>query len=350
MSGVQGQTDATELVAAAEPRESAEHAIRTADLQKKYAVKHGAVHAVRGIDLEVPSGAFFGLLGPNGAGKSTTISMLTTLTVPTAGRAWVAGVDVVADPVGVKRRIGVVAQANTLDRSLTVAENLEFRARFFGASQQQARRRAAELLELLDLTERSEQLAYQMSGGQAKRLMIGRALVHRPEVLFLDEPTAGLDPQSRVSLQQVLRVLHMAGQTILLTTHRIDEAEQLCDRVAVMDGGKVLAYGSVADLKRQAGADTVITVTYDGRPPGSLAALDQREGVTKVELGPQRVRVYAREPGGLLSELVASGTASGLTVQDAVQLKPSLETVFLTLTGREYRDDGIDRRSARRRR
>jgi ABC-type multidrug transport system ATPase subunit len=348
MSEVQEETHVTEQ--AALTAEKPAPAIRTTDLHKKYAVKHGTVHAVRGIDLEVSAGAFFGLLGPNGAGKSTTISMLTTLTVPTEGRAWVAGVDVIADPVGVKRRIGVVAQGNTLDRSLTVAENLEFRARFFGASRKQAKRRAAELLELLGLTDQSGNLAYQMSGGQAKRLMIARALVHQPEVLFLDEPTAGLDPQSRVSLQRVLRVLHAAGQTILLTTHRIDEAEQLCDQVAVMDGGKLLAHGGVDDLKRQAGADTVITVTYDGKPPGSLTALDQRESVTKVEFGPCRVRVYAREPAGLLSELVAAGAASGLTAQDAVQLKPSLETVFLALTGREYRNDGFDRRQPRRRR
>ena len=246
-------------------------AIRTADLRKTYKSSRGDVHAVRGIDLAVGTGEFFGLLGPNGAGKSTTIGMLTTLVVPTGGRAWVAGIDVVADPVGVKRRIGVVTQNNTLDMQLTVAENLEFRSRFFGLGLRDAARRAEQLLEAFGLADRRKAIATDLSGGQAKRLLIARALVHKPDVLFLDEPTAGLDPQTRVNLWDMLRELHAEGQTILLTTHYMEEAEALCDRVAVVDHGEVLASGMVNELKEGAGADTVITVRYESPVPDGLA-------------------------------------------------------------------------------
>jgi len=184
-------------------------------------------------------------------------------------------------------------------------------------------------------------MADKLSGGQARRLLIARALVHRPEVLFLDEPTAGLDPQTRVNLWDILHVLHDLGQTILLTTHYMEEAEALCDRVAVVDHGKVLACGTVDELKEGAGADTVITVRYeDPVPPGFAdhAGLADRPGVSKVEADGDQLRVFTRDPEGLLGELVTAGAAAGLHVRDAAQLKPSLETVFLTLTGREYRE------------
>jgi ABC-2 type transport system ATP-binding protein len=315
-------------------------AIRTQDLRKDYKAFGGTVHAVRGMDLSVASGEFFGVLGPNGAGKSTTIGMLTTLVRPTSGRAWVAGIDVVASPVGVKRRIGMVPQNNALDLQLTVTENLEFRSRFFGLSRRDASRRAAQLIEGFGLASRRKALATDLSGGQARRLVIARALVHRPDVLFLDEPTAGLDPQTRVSLWDLLRRLHQEGQTILLTTHYMEEAEALCDRIAVIDRGRVLAAGTVEELKDTAGADTVITVRYDGAVPpdlGAAAGLTGRAGVSKVEAEDDRLRVFTREPAGLLSELIAAGAAKGLSVIDSTQIKPSLETVFLTLTGREYR-------------
>ncbi|MDR3035715.1 MAG: ABC transporter ATP-binding protein [Kitasatospora sp.] len=316
-------------------------AIRTEDLRKTYKTSRGDVQAVRGIDLAVGTGEFFGLLGPNGAGKSTTIGMLTTLVVPTGGRAWVAGLDVVADPVGVKRRIGVVTQNNTLDMQLTVAENLEFRSRFFGLGLRDAARRAGQLLAAFGLEDRRRAIATDLSGGQAKRLLIARALVHKPDVLFLDEPTAGLDPQTRVNLWDMLRALHDEGQTILLTTHYMEEAEALCDRVAVVDHGEVLASGPIDELKDGAGADPVITVRYEGAVPDGLAlraGLDGRPGISKVETEGDQVRVFTREPDGVLGELVTAGASAGLTVRDAAQLKPSLETVFLNLTGREYRE------------
>ena len=316
-------------------------AIRTEDLRKTYKSSRGDVPAVRGIDLSVSSGQFFGLLGPNGAGKSTTIGMLTTLILPTGGQAWVAGMDVVADPVGVKRRIGVVTQNNTLDMQLTVAENLEFRSRFFGLSLREASRRAEQLLEVFGLADRRKAMSTDLSGGQAKRLLIARALVHRPDVLFLDEPTAGLDPQTRANLWDILRILHAEGQTILLTTHYMEEAEALCEQISVIDHGEVLASGTVDGLKEDAGAETVITVRYD-EPVSELfvdkSGLADQAGVSKVEADGDQVRVFTRIPDGVLGELVAAGATAGLAVLDATMLKPSLETVFLTLTGREYRE------------
>jgi ABC-2 type transport system ATP-binding protein len=316
-------------------------AIRTEDLRKTYHGVRGDVPAVRGVSLSVSSGEFFGLLGPNGAGKSTTVGMLTTLVRPTAGRAWVAGIDVAANPVAVKRRIGMVPQNNTLDMQLTVTENLEFRSRFFGLGLREASRRAAKLIEAFGLGDRRGAMPTGLSGGQARRLMIARALVHLPDVLFLDEPTAGLDPQTRVNLWDLLRNLHHQGQTILLTTHYLEEAEALCDRVAVVDRGTVLAAGTVNELKDGAGGDTVITVRYDGAVPDNLAAaagLAGRPGVEKVETDHDRVRVFTRQPHGVLGGLVAAGTSAGRTVLDATLLRPSLETAFLSLTGREYRE------------
>jgi len=323
------------------PQRPQNAAIKTADLRKTYTTNRGDVDAVRGIDLDIPQGEFFGLLGPNGAGKSTTIGMLTTLVRPTGGHAWVAGIDVTRDPVAVKRRIGVVTQNNTLDMQLTVAENLEFRSRFFGLSARTAARRAAQLIDAFGLGDRRDAMADQLSGGQARRLLIARALVHRPEVLFLDEPTAGLDPQTRVNLWDILQVLHEQGQTILLTTHYMEEAEALCDRIAVVDHGKVLASGTVHELKENAGAVTVVTVRYEQPVPAGLAeraGLAGKPGVTKVETDGDQIRVFSREPESLLGELVEIGVRDGLHVRDAAQLKPSLETVFLTLTGREYRE------------
>jgi len=312
-------------------------AIRAEGLRKTYSGPRGDVPAVRCIDLDVGSGEFFGLLGPNGAGKSTTIGMLTTLVRPTSGRAEVCGVDVAARPVEVKRRIGMVAQKDTLDPELTVAENLEFRGRYFGMSGRDARRRAGELMALFGIEDRDRARVFELSGGQVRRVMIGRALVHRPEVLFLDEPTAGLDPQSRINLWDQILALHAAGQTILLTTHYLEEAEALCERIAVIDHGAVLACDTVKGLKETAGAETVVTVAYEGRP-FDVDRLARRFGVNRVEATDRQVRVFTNVADGVLGELVAMATEAGATITDATQLRPSLETAFLTLTGREYRE------------
>ncbi len=311
--------------------------IRTEQLAKSYAAVGGVVEAVRGIDLAVGRGEFFGLLGPNGAGKSTTIGMLTTLVRPTGGRAELDGVDVARHPVAVKRRIGLVGQQNSLDRLLNVAENVEFRGRYFGLSARAARQRAGELLEAFGLAQRRRAMVYQLSGGQAKRVMICRALVHRPEVLFLDEPTAGLDPQTRANLWEILGALHDDGQTILLTTHYLEEAEQLCGRVAIIDHGRILACGTVAELTAAAGTETVLTVHYDG-PAVTIRGVGSHPGVSKVEISGTRLRVHSRDPDGLLGELVAAGIRAGRQVCDAQVQRPSLERAFLTMTGREYRE------------
>jgi ABC-2 type transport system ATP-binding protein len=312
-------------------------AILADGLRKTYSGPPGDIPAVRRIDLDVGRGEFFGLLGPNGAGKSTTIGMLTTLVRPTGGRATVCGVDVVDRPVEVKRRIGVVAQQDTLDPELTVEENLEFRGRYFGMTSRDARRRAGELLEFFGLTDRRRARVFELSGGQSRRAVLGRALIHRPDVLFLDEPTAGLDPQSRINLWELINGLQADGQTILLTTHYMEEAESLCERIAVIDHGVVLACDTVKGLKETAGAETVITVTYDGQP-FDVDRLSRRYGVNRVEATEHQVRVFTNIADGVLGELAALATEAGATITDATQLRPSLETAFLTLTGREYRE------------
>jgi daunorubicin resistance ABC transporter ATP-binding subunit len=319
------------------PGSGPEVAILAADLRKTYSSPRGDVEAVRGVAFTVDRGEFFGVLGPNGAGKSTTIGMLTTLVRPSSGRAEVLGYDVVRRPEEVKRRIGVVSQSNTLDRKLTVAENLEFRARYFGQPGRVARRRAAELLDLLDLGRRGGALVHELSGGQARRLMIGRALVHRPELLFLDEPTTGIDPQARANLWDVFRMLHAQGVTIVLTTHYLDEAEQLCERMAVIDEGRVLSVDDLSGLTRLANAETVVTAVFDGAAPGS-ELLSSGLGGRRFEVDGPQVRVFAARSDGVLADLVRVGAAAGRSVRDATTERPSLDHVFLALTGKEYRE------------
>jgi daunorubicin resistance ABC transporter ATP-binding subunit len=312
--------------------------IRTESLSKVFKGQRGEVQAVDGMTLSIEAGEFFGLLGPNGAGKSTTIGMLTTRVVPTSGRAFISGIDVVKHAAPVKSLIGVVQQTNTLDRALTVGENLEYHGRFFGLSSRDAKQRSHELLERFALADRAGAMVFELSGGLAQRLMIARALVHRPRILFLDEPTSGIDPQTRVNLWDVLRGLHDEGQTILLTTHYMEEADALCQRVAVMDHGRILADGSPAELKRSIGADTILTLVFDRDAAAVADRAEAMDGVAKVEREGEKVRVFTRENDGVLGTLIEAGAASGLTVRDASSLLPSLETVFLELTGREYRE------------
>src|SRR4029077_7507551 len=235
--------------------------IRTTDLTKVYP---GGVTAVDGMNLTVYQGEIFRLLGPNGAGKTTTASMLTTRVIPTSGRALVGGIDVVKQPAVAKQLIGVVPQTNTLDRSLTVWENLYFHGRFFGMGAKASRTAADDLLVRFRLTERAKAPVMALSGGLAQRLMVARALLHNPAILFLDEPTAGLDPQSRIGLWEIVGALHETGQTVVLTTHNMEEADQLCDRIGIMDRGRILSLGTPEELKRSIGADTIVTVVADG--------------------------------------------------------------------------------------
>ena len=299
----------------------------------------GNIRAVDGLDLAVCRGEIFGLLGPNGAGKTTTAGMLTTRVIPTSGRAIVGGVDVVAHPTAAKQLIGVVPQTNTLDRALTVSENLYFHGRFFGMPARTARAEARRLLEQFRLADRADVPVGALSGGMAQRLMVARAIMHRPATLFLDEPTAGLDPQSRIALWDILGELHGEGQTILLTTHYLEEADELCDRLAVIDHGKLLALGTPAELKSTTGAATYVTVTASG-DLDALAALlaDRVPGVLGTERSDGRLRLRMSRPEGVLPAIVTSAEAGGFTITDLSLMEPSLESVFINLTGRELRE------------
>jgi ABC-2 type transport system ATP-binding protein len=310
-------------------------AVRTEGLAKTY---DDGFTAVRGLDLEVPAGQIFGLLGPNGAGKTTTIGMLTTRVVPTSGRAWVGGVDVVGRPARAKRQIGVVPQTNTLDRSLTVRENLYFHGRYFGMGRHQSAARADALLDRFRLAEKADRRTETLSGGMAQRLMVARALLHGPEVLFLDEPTTGLDPQSRIALWAMLGELHAEGQSILITTHYMDEADRLCDRLAIMDHGRVLAAGTPAELKAQVDADAMVEIVADGELAGLSSRLAEVEGVSRTDVRDGAVRVFAEVATPLLPALLARAHADGVVVRDVRVSEPTLESVFIALTGRELRD------------
>jgi ABC-2 type transport system ATP-binding protein len=311
--------------------------IRTASLTKVYPGSETA--AVDGLDLTVEPGEIFGLLGPNGAGKTTTAGMLTTRVIPTAGRAYVGGIDVVAHPALAKQIIGIVSQQNTLDRQLNVWENLYFHGRLFGMPARESRRTATELLELFQLDKWANASVYALSGGMAQRLMVARAIFHRPAVLFLDEPTAGLDPQSRLALWGTLRELNADGQTILLTTHYMEEAEQLCGRVAIMDRGKILALDTPTALKQAVDADTIVTVTAAGDLEQLARVLTDRiPGVTRTRPIDSGVELHVMGNDRLLPKVLAAAEEAGFPVIDLSVTEPTLETVFINLTGKELRE------------
>jgi ABC-2 type transport system ATP-binding protein len=311
--------------------------IHTEDLTKVYPGADFA--AVDALNLDVQAGEIFGLLGPNGAGKTTTAGMLTTRVVPTSGRAFLGGVDIAAHPALAKQLSGIVSQQNTLDRQLTVWENLYFHGRLFGVGAKASRQTADELLEQFQLSKWAKASVYALSGGMAQRLMVARAIFHRPSVLFLDEPTAGLDPQSRLALWDLLGGLHRQGQTILLTTHYMEEADQLCQRVAIMDHGKILALDTPAALKQSIDADTVVTVKAAG-DMGQLAELLARDvdGVTRTREADGSVQLHVQGSDRLVPRIVATAERGGFDLVDLSISPPSLETVFINLTGKELRD------------
>jgi ABC-2 type transport system ATP-binding protein len=311
--------------------------IRTSGLTKVYPGTD--FKAVDGLDLSVLAGEIFGLLGPNGAGKTTTAGMLTTRVVPTGGSAWVGGVDVVRHPARAKQLIGVVSQQNTLDRQLNVWENLYFHGRLFGMSASDSRAESDRLLEQFQLSRWARASVYALSGGMAQRLMVARSILHRPAVLFMDEPTAGLDPQSRLALWDVLGELNRSGQTILLTTHYMEEADQLCDRVAIMDHGRILALDTPAALKASVGADTLVTVRAPGSADDLARAMERGlEGVTRARVTDAGIEVQVQGQPGLVPKVVAVAEAAGFELADLSVTEPSLETVFINLTGKELRD------------
>jgi ABC-2 type transport system ATP-binding protein len=312
--------------------------IHTEDLTKVYPGTDFA--AVDKLNLDVRVGEIFGLLGPNGAGKTTTAGILTTRVVPTSGRAFLAGVDVAAHPALAKQLSGIVSQQNTLDRQLTVWENLYFHGRLFGIGAKASRRTADELLAQFQLSRWAKASVYALSGGMAQRLMVARAIFHRPSVLFLDEPTAGLDPQSRLALWDLLHELHDQGQTILLTTHYMEEADRLCDRVAIMDHGRILALDSPAALKQSIGADTVVTLKAAG-DTARLAEVLARDvdGVTRARIMDGGVQLHMQGNERLVPRIVTAAEREGFDLIDLSISEPSLETVFINLTGKELRED-----------
>jgi ABC-2 type transport system ATP-binding protein len=311
-------------------------ALRLRGLAKRYPGQP-PIDAVAGIDLDVAEGELFGLLGPNGAGKSTTVGICTTRIRPTGGAASVFGLDVVTTPAAVKRRIGVVTQDNTLDRSLTLRENLVYHGRYFGWSRREATRRADELLERFRLAERSGAFPHQISGGMAQRLQLARAVAHRPQLLFLDEPTAGLDPQSRLALWELVQELRGDGLTVVLTTHYMEEADQLCDRVAIVDHGRVLTVDRPQALKDTHGSGGIIDLDLE-RPADAavLAALRAIDGVRSVTAGTSDVRVVTDHLDGLLPRIVEASAPAG--VRDLSAQGTTLESVFIRLTGRDLRE------------
>ncbi len=296
------------------------------------------VTAVDGITLNVREGEIYGLLGPNGAGKTTTISVCTTRTRPSEGTVRVAGIDVVREPARARQRIGVVPQYNTLDRACTVSENILFHCLYFGMSAAEARVRTTELLEQFHLTERTGAYPTQLSGGLAQRVQIARSIAHRPRVLFLDEPSAGLDPQSRIAMWDAVRGLRQQGITVVLTTHYMEEADELCDRVAIIDNGRILVEDTPAALKQSVGAQKVILLHLRDLSgiPVLLESLRQVPGVSTAEPTPDGIRLMTANTDGLLAELVGQSNCFGL--RDLTITEASLETVFIQLTGRELRE------------
>ena len=312
-------------------------AIETHALRKVYAAaeSRGGVVALQGLDLEVQDGEFFGLLGPNGAGKTTTIGILTTRVKPTSGTALVGGANVDTQAVQVRQRIGVVPQRPNPDRSLNAIENLIFHAAYFGIRASAALPRAHALLEQLGIADKARAKVDEMSGGQQQRLMIARALIHEPQVIFLDEPTVGLDPQTRLTLWDILRSLHAERRTIVMPTHYMEEADKLCDRIAIVDRGELLELDTPRALKERAPGGTLIELTLGGEPDGVVDAVSTVDGVLRAEIIGQLLRVYSDRGGRVISPVIQAAEDRGLAVTNIHLTEPSLETLFVARTGRK---------------
>ncbi len=310
-----------------------EFIIRTEAITKSF----GDVHALKGVDLEVREGTVFGLLGPNGAGKTTAVRILTTLLQPDGGRAQVAGYDVVRDAEVLRSQIGLAGQSAAIDGNLTGRENVEMVGRLYRLPKPEARRRAGEVLERLGLADAADRPARTYSGGMRRRLDLGASLVARPRVLFLDEPTTGLDPRSRIDLWQMIRELKAEGITLLLTTQYLEEADVLADQIAVIDLGAVIAKGTSDELKDRIGGEVLELHVANG--DDARAAGDQLVGLGngehKIDAESGLVRIPAGTAGAeIVVEAVRRLDASGIHIGDIALHKPTLDDVFLTLTGR----------------
>jgi ABC-2 type transport system ATP-binding protein len=297
------------------------------------------IKAVDGISLEIRGGEIFGLLGPNGAGKSTTIGVLTTRVKPTSGQAWIGEHDVWQEPAEVKRLIGVVPQRPNLDFSLTAREILIFHGAYFGLGSKQRNERADALLEKFKLTERANQMTRGFSGGMMQRLSIARAMMHDPQVLFLDEPSAGLDPQTRILLWEIIREYHQSGKTVLLTTHNMEEADALCERLAIVDHGHIIALGSPTELKASIPGGFVLRLRFGNQTADLLERFKSLSGVREVKAADGTgADIYADRGGSLIPEIASLAASSGAELSDVHISEPSLENLFLHHTGRSLRD------------
>jgi ABC-2 type transport system ATP-binding protein len=301
------------------------------------------IPALDGLSLEVRPGEIFCLLGPNGAGKSTTVGVLTTRVRPTSGQAWIGDHDVWKEQAQVKRLIGVVPQRANLDFSLTAREILVFHGAYFGLGSKLRNERADSLLEKFKLTERGNQMVRGFSGGMMQRLSIARAMMHDPQVLFLDEPSAGLDPQTRILLWEIIREYHQAGKTVLLTTHNMEEADALCQRLAIVDHGRMIALGTPAELKASIPGGFLLRLRFGNQTPDLLQRLQALAGVREVRAaddvaGNTGVDVYADRGGSLIPEIASLAASSGAELSDVHISEPSLENLFLHHTGRSLRD------------
>ena len=322
------------------------YAVEVADLVKRY--PKAPTDSLAGVTFQVRRGEVFGFLGPNGAGKTTTIGILTTRIRPTRGRALVAGVDVVADPVGARRVLGVVPQQNNLDRSLSVRQNLLFHASYHGVPRGRRRQLADHLLEQFGLADRSDGRPDDFSGGQIQRMMIARALMHAPAVLFLDEPSTGLDPAARLFLWEKVAELRAGGTTVVITTHDMDEAATLSDRVAIIDHGTLLALDTPGALVRGMTGERTLDCTIErgpgtdaatvGAAVGSLAGVSQIEPLDDPGGGGWRLRIYVEgEAASFVAPVAQAISAAGGRLTDARFGEPNLEDVFIHLTGRALR-------------
>jgi ABC-2 type transport system ATP-binding protein len=311
--------------------------IQTRGLRRVFKTRNRAVEAVAGVDLTVFKGEIFGFLGPNGAGKTTTLRMLATLMPPTGGTAIVAGCDLRTQSNQIRERIGYVGQAGGSDREITGRTELIFQGRLYGMSVEKARKRASELITMLELEVCADRKAGTYSGGQKRRLDIGLGLVHDPQLLFLDEPTTGLDPQSRARVWDEVRRMHDRGTTVFLTTHYLDEADALCDRVAIIDYGKIVAEGTPEELKREVAGD-VVTLTVAGDQQRALELLKDQPFVREAKLDEGSVLLYVDRGEVAMPAILRLLDGAGLTLVTIGLHRPSLDDVFLRQTGRSLRE------------